>query len=263
LLSSIPAYFSQAVITASHRYATLAFGLRLMPLSRQATVVSYLRAHLNPPPGVSASLAGLPVLAADADQSLSSSLRRLLTLLLGIVAVGAVLLALFRDRRRALVPLVPIVFATGWSALIVFLLRIPLNPMSATLGALVIAISTEFSVLLSERFRQERDAGHQPAVALERAYRSTGAAVAASGATAIMGFGVLVVSDITMLRDFGFVTLIDMSVSLAGVLAVLPAVLIAVEQGEVAVWLEHARRRLAGLRTTAATRLGRGPATAA
>ena len=43
--------------------------------------------------------------------------------------------------------------------------------------------------------------------------------------TAIAGFGVLVFSDITMLRDFGFVTLIDLSVSLLGVLLVLPAVL--------------------------------------
>ena len=57
-------------------------------------------------------------------------------------------------------PLVPIALATGWSSLILFATGIPLNPMSATLGALVIAISTEFSVLLSERFRQERRAGH-------------------------------------------------------------------------------------------------------
>jgi hypothetical protein len=262
LLSSIPAYFSQAVITAHHQYAALAFGLRLIPLSRQDAVVQYLRSHLHPPPGVTASLAGLPVLAADADQSLSSSVRRLLMLLLGIVAVGAVLLALFRDRRRALVPLVPIVFATGWSALIVFLLRIPLNPMSATLGALVIAISTEFSVLLSERFGQERAAGHEPTVALERAYRSTGAAVLASGVTAIAGFGVLVVSDITMLRDFGFVTLIDMTVSLGGVLAVLPAVLIAVEQGDPQRWLERVRGRFSGTQEAAAGRFRRRPATA-
>jgi hydrophobe/amphiphile efflux-3 (HAE3) family protein len=263
LLGSIPPYFSQAVITGNRQYAALAFGLRLMPLSRQEMVVQYMRTHLHPPPGTTASLAGLPVLAADADQSLSSSVRRLLTLLLGIVAVGAVLLALFRERRRALVPLVPIVFATGWSALIVFLLRIPLNPMSATLGALVIAISTEFSVLLSERFGQEREAGHLPAVALERAYRSTGAAVLASGTTAIAGFGVLVVSDITMLRDFGFVTLIDMSVSLAGVLAVLPAVLIAVEQGDVEVWRERVQSWFGALPRTAVNRLRRGPATAA
>ena len=59
--------------------------------------------------------------------------------------------------------------------------------MSVTLGALVIAISTEFSVLLSERYRQEREAGHAPAEALTRTYRSTGAAVLASGATAIAG----------------------------------------------------------------------------
>ncbi len=44
----------------------------------------------------------------------------------------------------------------------------------------------------------------------------TGAAVAASGVTAIMGFGVLVLSDISMLRDFGLVTLVDLSVSLVG-----------------------------------------------
>jgi predicted RND superfamily exporter protein len=115
--------------------------------------------------------------------------------------------------------------ATGWSALILFLIGIPLNPMSATLGTLVIAISTEFSVLLSERYRQERAAGHDLDAALGRTYRSTGAAVLASGVTAIAGFGVLVFSNITMLRDFGFVTLIDLSVSLVGVLLVLPAVL--------------------------------------
>jgi predicted exporter len=56
--------------------------------------------------------------------------------------------------------------------------------------------------------------------------------VLASGITAIMGFAVLILSSITMLRDFGFVTLIDLSVSLAGVLIVLPAVLVMSERGE-------------------------------
>ena len=225
LLAAVPQYFSQAVLTRDHRYATLAFGIRLMPLARQTRVIDYMRSQLHPPSGVSARVAGLPVLAADANAALSSSARRLLTLLAALLAVGLVLFAVFRSPRRALVPLVPIVLATGWSALIVFAIGIPLNPMSATLGALVIAISTEFSVLLAERFGQERAAAVSDAQALERAYRSTGVAVLASGITAIAGFGVLVLSNITMLRDFGFVTLIDMTVSLAGVLLVLPAVL--------------------------------------
>ena len=232
LLGAVPSYFSQAVITTDHREASLAFGIRLMPLARQQRVIDYMRSQLHPPPGVTAQLAGLPVLAAQANAALSSSGRRLLTLLAGLAAVGLVLLLVLRTLERALVPLIPIVFATGWSALILFLIGIPLNPMSATLGTLVIAISTEFSVLLSERFRQERAAGHDIQVALARTYRSTGAAVLASGVTAIVGFGVLIFSNITMLRDFGFVTLIDLSVSLGGVLLVLPAVLSMFERGD-------------------------------
>ena len=134
-------------------------------------------------------------------------------------------------------PLIPIALASGWSALVVFLLgllpgpfEVDLNPMSVTLGALVIAISTEFSVPLSARYRQEREAGAGPARAIELTYASTGAAVLASGATAIAGFAALIASDIRMLRDFGIVTVVDLSVSLLGVMVVLPAALIWAEE---------------------------------
>ncbi len=225
LLNAVPAYFSSAVITPDRQEATLAFGIRLMPLSRQQRVIAYMRAHLHPPAGVHAALTGLPVLAAQADAELSSPGRRLLTVVAGLLAVALVLLVVLRRPGRALVPMIPIVLATGWSALVLYLLGIALNPMSATLGALVIAISTEFSVLLSERVRQERAAGRTAAAALAHAYRSTGGAVLVSGITAIAGFGVLAVSDIEMLRDFGLVTLVDLTVSLGGVLLVLPAAL--------------------------------------
>ncbi len=246
LLSAVPPYFSQAVITKDHREATLAFGIRLMPLSRQQRVIDYMRTQLHPPPGVSAELAGLPVLAAQADASLSSSGHRMLMLLAGLAAVGLVLLAVLRTVRRAIIPLVPIALATGWSSLILFATRIPLNPMSATLGALVIAISTEFSVLLSERFRQERSAGRSPAEALARTYRFTGSAVLASGITAIAGFGVLTLSSITMLRDFGLVTLVDLTVSLGGVLLVLPSVLALSERRDARQSVRELGRRAAG-----------------
>ena len=96
LLGAIPSYFKQAVITPNDREAALAFGIRLMPLSKQQRVIDYMRSQLHPPPGVTASLTGLPVLAAEANSSLSSSARRLFTLLVGLVAVGLVLLAVFR-----------------------------------------------------------------------------------------------------------------------------------------------------------------------
>jgi len=235
LLDAVPSYFSQGVITRDRRTATLAFGIRLMPLDRQDEVIQGMRDALHPPAGIDAELAGLPVLAAEANAAVSSPWRRLATLVAGLAAVALVLLAAFRAWRRALVPLLPIALATGWSALVLFATRIPLNPMSVVLGALVIAISTEFSVLLAERYRGERAAGHAPSEALQRTYRSTGAAVLASGTTAIAGFAVLVVSDIKMLRDFGFVTVVDLTVALLGVMIVLPAVLVLAERGRLRV----------------------------
>ena len=244
LLDAIPPYFSQDVIAPDRRMATLAFGIRLMSLQQQQQLIEAMRASLHPPAGVSAQLVGLPVLAAQSGAQVASPWRRLETLLIGLAAVALVLLIAFRgDPRRALVPLVPIALATGWSALILFAVRVPLNPMSVTLGALVIAISTEFSVLLSERYRQERLRGQDAIEALRRTYTRTGAAVAASGVTAIAGFGVLVLSDIRMLRDFGLVTLIDLTVSLVGVLVALPAALMLAERPQaIAVRIPPLRR---------------------
>jgi predicted RND superfamily exporter protein len=192
------------------------------------------------------------VLAAEANGALSSPWRRGLTLLAALAGVLLVLLLVRRSLREAAVPLIPIALATGWSAGVLFILgllpgslEVDLNPMSVTLGALVIAISTEFSVLLSARYLQERKAGAGPARAIELTYASTGAAVLASGATAIAGFAALIASDIRMLRDFGIVTVVDLTVSLLGVMIVLPAALMwAEEHGAFRV----PRPRLRGLR---------------
>jgi uncharacterized protein len=240
VLDAVPRYFSQAVITHDPetgepgQTANIAFGIRVMPLDEQKTLIDAIRAEIDPPgtendppSGVEARVAGLPALAADANEELSDS-RYLLTLA-GLAAVALVLIAVYRSPRRALVPLVPIALATGWSSLVLWAMGIALNPMSATLGALVIAIATEFSVILSARFSEERAAGLSVGEALRRTYERTGAAVLASGLTAIAGFAVLVLSEIRMLRDFGLVTVVDLAVALLGVMLVLPAALVLAE----------------------------------
>jgi predicted RND superfamily exporter protein len=217
--------------------ALLSFGIRAQSLEDQQALIERVRDEVGesgapggPPAGVTVRLAGLPVIAAAAASDLSSS-RYWLTLA-GLVAVALVLLAVYRSWRRSLMPLVPVVMATGWSALVLWLSRIPLNPMSAALGALTIAIATEFSVILSARFHEERGGGLGVAEALRVAYTRTGPAVLASAATVIAGFAVLIASDVPMLRDFGFVTVIDLVVALLGVMVALPAALAWVEEWE-------------------------------
>jgi uncharacterized protein len=236
-LGQIPGYDLKQVATVDPETglpagtALLGFGIRAQSLEDQQALIDRIRGEIGtpgeeggPPPGVRVELAGLPVIAASAASDLSNS-RYLLTLA-GLLAVALVLLAVYRSWSRALIPLVPIVLATGWSALVLWLSHVPLNPMSAALGALTIAIATEFSVILAARFRQERRAGRELGAALTAAYTRTGAAVLASAVTAIAGFAVLIASDVRMLREFGFVTVIDLSVALLGVLVALPAALV-------------------------------------
>lgn len=210
--------------------ALLGFGIKSQTLAQQERLLDRVRAQVGTPPaGVEVHLTGLPVIATEAGSELSSS--RYWLALAGLGAVALVLLALLRSFRRALVPLLPTVLATGWASLLIWLTGIPLNPMSAALGALTIAIATEFAVILSGRFEQERSIGAGVAAALRRAYARTGAAVLASGLTAIAGFAVLVASDIRMLRDFGAVTVIDLAAALLGVIVILPATLALLERG--------------------------------
>jgi hydrophobe/amphiphile efflux-3 (HAE3) family protein len=235
-LAELPAYALRQVAPVDPKTdlpghtALLSFGIRAQSLEDQQALIERVRGEIGepgtpggPPAGVEVQLAGLPVVAAAAASDLSAS-RYWLTLA-GLFAVALVLLVAYRSVSRALVPLAPVVLAGGWSALVLWASGIPLNPMSAALGALTIAIATEFSVILSARFHEERDAGRGLAEALQSAYARTGAAVLASGLTATAGFAVLIASDISMLRDFGLVTVIDLAVALLGVMVALPAVL--------------------------------------
>ncbi|HEX3608352.1 MAG TPA: MMPL family transporter [Solirubrobacterales bacterium] len=215
--------------------ALLSFGIRAQSLEDQQALIERVRQEVGesgtpdgPPAGVKVRFAGLPVIAAAAAADLSGS-RYWLTLA-GLGAVALVLLLAYRSWRRSLVPLIPVVLATGWSALVLWLSQIPLNPMSAALGALTIAIATEFSVILSARFHEERGGGLGVADALRAAYSRTGPAVLASAITVIAGFAVLIASDVPMLRDFGFVTVIDLAVALLGVMLALPAALVWTER---------------------------------
>jgi uncharacterized protein len=236
-LRELPPYDLEQVAPADPRTglpghtALVSFGIRAQSLDDQQALIERIHGEIGepgasggPPAGVDVELAGLPVVAAAAASDISSS--RYWIGLAGLLAVALLLLAIYRSLARTLVPLAPVVLAGGWSALVLWVSGIPVNPMSATLTALTIAIATEFSVILSARFQEERGAGHATVEALRAAYARTGAAVLASAITATAGFAVLIVSDVTMLRDFGIVTVIDLSVALLGVMVALPAALV-------------------------------------
>jgi predicted RND superfamily exporter protein len=228
-LRSLPTYFARSVITPDRRTASIGFVLTRMSPDRRKEVIDDMRDQLHPPSGVTAELAGQPVIDADTRSDLETS-RWTLGLAALLIAFG-VLFALYRRVGRAVVPLVPAVLATGWTALVIWILGVPLNPVSAALGAILIAIGGGLGTLLYGRYTAVRASGKAPIESLEAVWRSARADVAVPAAVLAAGFLALTASDFKLFRDFGVVALVGLLLELVGLMLVLPATLLVAEEG--------------------------------
>jgi predicted RND superfamily exporter protein len=254
-IDSLPTYFSRSVITPDRTTASINFVLSEMSADRREAVIEDMRAQLNPPAGVTAELAGQPVVDADTRSDLQTS--RWTLGLAALLLVLGVLFAIYRRVERAIVPLVPAVLATGWTALAVWALKVPLNPISATLGAILIALGAGLGSLPYARYAAARDAGQTPSDSLTGAWSAAPADVALPVLVLAAGFLALTASDFDALNDFGVVALAGLVLELVALMLVLPATLIVAEEG-VSLRIPRSRAELAGLARDAGrrTRLG-------
>lgn len=179
---------------------------------------------MQAPPGVSVTITGSPVVFIEVLGALTGG--RILMTYLGLFLVLLGLLVVYRDWLKALAAIIPMFIVTGWSGLVMKFLHIDYTPMTATMGALVIGIGCEYSVLMMERYFEEKDYGADPLQAIYRTSDSIGAAILASGSTVVGGFAALIVSPFPLISDFGTVTVIDIILVLVATFLVFPPLIV-------------------------------------
>jgi predicted RND superfamily exporter protein len=118
---------------------------------------------------------------------------------------------------------------TGWSGLVMTYLNLEYTPMTATLGALILGIGCEYSILMMERYFEEKDEGASPLEAMHKAAASIGAALIASGATVVFGFAALIASPFPLTSNFGLVTVIDILLVLVATFTVFPPLIVVLD----------------------------------
>ena len=144
----------------------------------------------------------------------------------GLIVIFSGLLIVYRDWLKAFVPIIPILMVTGWTGGVMYLLDMKYNPLTATLGALVIGIGAEFTILMMERYFEERNEGHDPFHSMDLAASNIGQAIMASGSTVLFGFSALIAAPFTIISEFGLVTVIAVAFSLFSTLVVLPPIMV-------------------------------------
>ncbi len=174
-------------------------------------------------PAMRAVPAGLAVVGVGLLENLSAN-RAILTYL-GLALSALYILIRFQSAGRAALTLVPVGLAIGTSSVIVAAFDLTLSPLTTVSGPLVIASCTEFSVLITARYLEERQAGRTPTEASDHAARRTGRAFFTSAATTVGGFAVLIGSALPLLRDFGIIVSMNVAVALLAALIVMPPLL--------------------------------------
>jgi hydrophobe/amphiphile efflux-3 (HAE3) family protein len=143
--------------------------------------------------------------------------------IIGMALVFLSLLIIYRKFSRAILPLIPIALIVGWSGGIMYLFGILYTPLTATLGALIIGIGTEFTILISNRYYEEKEI--DPSTAVESAMSKMSKPIFASILTTMGGFSALIISDFQILSNFGIMTLVNLSLALISTIIILPAIL--------------------------------------
>ena len=119
----------------------------------------------------------------------------------------------------------PVLIAVGLASLVAWAFDLKLSPMTAVGGPLVVAACTEFTSLILLRYLEERRRGLEPRAAIDATAARTGRAFIVSALTAISGVAVIAFSSLPLLRDFGIVVAMNVTVALLSALVFLPPML--------------------------------------
>ena len=187
------------------------------------TLVEDIEKELEDAP-LNVVVTGKSVLDVEMVKGLTSG--RIQMTLLGLLLVLLVLTIVYRNIAKAIVPVIPVALIVGMSSGIMYLLGIHFTPITSTLGALILGMGTEMSVMLMERYIEERLNGMNKFDAIVEAASKIGVPIFASGLTTVGGFSVLLTSNFVILKDFGLMTVINISLALLCTFIVLPPLII-------------------------------------
>ncbi|MBN2488291.1 MAG: RND family transporter [Methanosarcinaceae archaeon] len=181
-------------------------------------------AWMPPPPGTSVTITGNSVVFTTVFTALTSG--RIAMTLLGLMMVFVGLLVIYRDWIKALTPVVTMFIVIGWAGGIMYYSGLEYTPMTATLGALILGVGSEYAVLMMERYYEEKENGANPLDAIREASTKIGKAIFASGLTTVFGFSALIASPFSMTSNFGLVTVMDVALALIATFIVFPPVIV-------------------------------------
>jgi predicted RND superfamily exporter protein len=224
----------QVLSTEGEEYATI-FSLGILGAREQANLAaaresldSELSSLLELPSISAAGVTGSPF----TREATLIATTRALTISLPVAAVACfLLLALWmRSAAYAFVTTLPVGLVVSWLYAFMYLTGYSLNFVTATIAAVSIGVGIDYSIHMTQRFRQEMPLHPDAVSALRAAAGGTGAALAGSAASSVVGFAVLGLAPMPLFSTYGIISAVMVLMAVLAALLVLPAMLLVVER---------------------------------
>jgi len=187
--------------------------------------------------GEKTSVTGFVILLVVTSDTLQESQVQATTV--SVILAFTILLLVFKgDLKLSLIGIIPVVFSTLWIlGFMVFstylnhggvgwMPIISLNVLTVTVTSLSIGLGIDFAIHVIERFREDLALEHTGVNdSIKSTLEHTGSALLISALTTIVGFGVLIMSPMPIVRSYGLITSIIIFFSFISATLVLPVFL--------------------------------------
>ena len=169
-------------------------------------------------------LSNLMILYNNMLQSLFDS--QIKTLGLVIILLFAMFLILFKSIKIAIIAILANIVPISSIFGIMGFFEIPLDIMTITIAAISIGIGVDDTIHYIHRFKDEFKTDHNYLNAMKRSHESIGYAMYYTSLIVIIGFSILVLSNLIPTIYFGLLTVVVMVTILASALLLLPKLII-------------------------------------
>ncbi|WAI01093.1 efflux RND transporter permease subunit [Methanogenium organophilum] len=220
------------------------FSLRDISIPAAQELITYMQDDLEwytPDAGMDVAYTGQMVMFGNLIDGIEETKNPMT--IVGFVLILVLLLLLYR-KFTAVTPLVPIIMIVGWNGIIMYSLGLTYSLLTACLGAMTIGVASEYTIVMMERYLEEKEKGLDTITAIQTSVQKIGAAVSVSGLATVCGFSALTLSTSPIIQNFGIVTVIAVGFSILGAIIVMPAAISVFES--INDFIEDKKRHYAG-----------------
>ncbi len=221
-MSGDPDDFEQ-LVDFNYEHALLNVQFKAKDLKQFNSVVKRIESLAGSSP-YSTTIAGLCLL--EKEMAVSIIKGQVWSLLMAMVAIIILLWLIFKAFRAGLLGAVPLVFTLICNFGLMGWIGLELNIATSLLSSIAIGLGVDYTIHLFWRLKQELGQGNHWKEAFMATLTTTGRGITVNALSVIIGFAVLFLSSLVILKSFAFLIIFSLLLCLICTMILMPAILI-------------------------------------